>query len=244
MKKVREPKEKNIKNKKNKGNALPITFVIALILGVVAYFAMLRGEENVLKKYEKTAIYVASSVIPANTIITEDNAELYFTPSTISNETLPEHALYDLKDIYDKACYFEIGVKTPVTLNMFYDVNLIYSQFDDPQEIGLNATEASQIINGIIRTGDYVDVYVIQNQQAQESDESITYVSRSNEKPLFSRVYVSQAFDAAGKMIENSNDSAVTQRINLVLEGKDAAQLFRALQTGVLYISRNVELYD
>lgn len=244
MKKVREPKEKKIKNKKNKGNALPFTFVIALILGIVAYLAMLRGQENVLKKYEKTAIYIASTEIPANTTITEENAKDYFTPSTINNENLPDYALYDLADIYNKASYFDIGPKTPVTLRMFYDVNMIYAQFDDPQEIGLNASEASQIINGIIRTGDYVDIYVLQNLYGQESDESTAYVSHTNEKPLFSRVYVSKAFDAAGNYIKNDDEKSITQRINVVLEGKDAAQVFRALQSGTLYVSKNVELYN
>lgn len=238
MKKV---KEKKIKEKRH-GSILPVAFLVAIIVAGVVYVSMLRMEVNILNDYEKVTVYTIASDIAKNTVITEDNTDMYFTTTEVEKSVLPADAIYNLEDIEGKAISFDATLGTILTRSMFYSINDIYSKYNNPKEIGLSMSDISQAVGGIIRTGDYVDVYILtkQNTSSLSSAELDTYRPMKT-APIYSHVYVSKAFDSSGNVIENSDKTSVCQRINVIVGEDEVNTLYKSILDGSIYISKAVD---
>ncbi len=248
MKKIRN---KELGEKAKSASGLPIAFLVALIVAALAYIAMIRIEENTLSNYSRTGIFVSTQKVSEDTVITEENAEELFAQKEIDTQIVPENAVTDITELYGKALKCDVEPNTTLTASMTYDVNAIYSQFSDPKEIGLSVTDISQAATGIVRTGDYVDIYVysknknVSNITAGEViDDRSERADAKSSGPMYKNIYVSKAFDAAGVAISNEDDVTTCQRINIVVNASDATKLYNAVQNGEIYISRTVTEKD
>ena len=256
-------REKEVKEKNRNASALPIAFLIAIILAVLAYLAMLRVESNTLSNFTKSNIYVSTQLVGENTVLNEQNASQYFEQKAVDALAVPADAVTDISTLYGKAMRFDLGANTPVTMSMTYDVNKIYAQFEDPKEIGLSVSDISQAVTGVVRSGDYVDIYIYSNERSggisslleedKEEDDTdspklTTDTASRNKitatKPLYTNVYVSKAFDASGAIIPNDDKTTTCQRINIVLNTEDASKIYDAVQKGTVYISKKVYTSD
>lgn len=259
---MKRQKDTVVKEKKNI-SALPIAFFVALVVGVLAYLAMLKIETNVLSGYERTKVYVSAQTIGEDMVLTQDNIPTYIVEKTIDTDNLPAGAVTDVTTLIGKALKYDVTDNSVLTDTMFYDVNKIYAQFTDPKEIGLNMSELSQAVSGIVRTGDYVDIYIFSdsNQSVVEalrasnetqSGESQTTGRAGKDKtegtsvitPMYKNVYVSKAFDSAGAQIANEDTTTTCQRINIVVNAEDASRIYEAVRKGTIYISRTVKNSD
>lgn len=238
MKKV---KEKKVKEKRH-GSVLPVAFLISIIVAGVVYVSLLRMEANILSDYEKVTIYTVASDIAKNTVITKENIGMYFTTTEVERTILPADVIYNLEDIERKAISFNATPGTILTQSMFYSINDIYGKYNNPKEIGLSMSDISQAVGGIIRTGDYVDIYILtkQNTSSLSSAELDAYRPMKT-TPIYSHVYVSKAFDSSGNVIENSDKTSVCQRINVIVGEDEVNTLYKSILDGSIYISKAVD---
>lgn len=243
MKKIKENRNRE---KKSVNLGLLITFILALAVVALGYVAMIKTEQNILTNYEKSAVCVVVSDIARHDKFTEDNINSYVVIKEIDKSIIPEGAITDLTELVGKSTRVELKVGTPITTTMLYEENELYASMEEPKELALSASDLIQGVSGIIRTGDYIDVYLLSKSQTTYSlsDEQMQTFNTNTGEPILKHVYVSGAFDAAGKIIPNSDKTTACQRFNIVLDKKDASAFYKGLLDGNIYIQKEISVED
>ena len=109
------------------------------------------------------------------------------------------------------------------------DLNTINDKFkdiDDLVEVSFNVSDISQVVGGILRSGDIIDISIIDNN----TNESMI---------VLEDIYVDKAISSDGLQIDRSSDlSALT--INILVSKDDSEKLNSYLNKGTLRISKNI----
>lgn len=231
-----------IKNKKEKvksdqKNILPIAFLMAFIVGIVLFYAMVHIEKETLANYEKKTLIVASTEVPEKMLITEDNIDNYFVSKEIDKNIYPENAIIEKESLYGLAPVYTISSGTAVTNNMFDNIDEKINAMTDPRSVGAGSTDLSQIVSGIVRPGDTIDIYVIANKNNGEN----YYTTPDKEDMLYSNVYVLDAFDSAGTPIMNGDSTSVCERINFLMENSEINNYYNAITDSTVYYVKHID---
>lgn len=242
MKKAKEPKMK--KEKKSTSLGFLITFVLVLVVVVLGYTAMIKIETNVLSNYEKEAICVVTNDIAKGTVITEDNVSKYIDNKEIDKSITPSDAVVDVATLYDRALKIDVKAGTPLTESMLYSVDNILATMKNPKELSLSLSDLVQGVSGIIRTGDYIDVYILEKANTSYSLSGATEQSTYKPAPILSHVYVSGAFDSNGTEISNSDNVTACQRVNVIIEEESAQTIYSKILNGYVYAVKEVDETD
>lgn len=232
---IKSNKKEKVKSE-NK-SILPIAFLMALIVGLVLFFAMVHIEKEALTNYEKNALVVAAITIPEKTLITEDNIDQYFAIKEIDKNIYPENAIVEKETLIGLAPVYTITPGTAVTNNMFDNIDEKISAMSDPRSVGAGSTDLSQIVSGIIRPGDTIDIYVITNKDNGDN----YYTSDEREDLLYSDVYVLDAFDSAGTPISNGDSTSVCERINFLMENNEINNYYNAITDSTVYYVKHID---
>ena len=107
----------------------------------------------------------------------------------------------------------------------------------DPRSVGAGSTDLSQIVSGIVRPGDTIDIYVIANKNNGEN----YYTTPDKEDMLYSNVYVLDAFDSAGTPIMNGDSTSVCERINFLMENSEINNYYNAITDSTVYYVKHID---
>lgn len=193
--------------------------IAALLSAVVMFTVMIQIEKNALAQYEKSLIYIASADIPRGQIITENNYIKYFEERQMDKTCIPPSAVSSLEQIRDLVAKTDIEQGVLLTQGMFEPLNKILETMDDPVIAGFKAEDLYQVVSGVLRSGDRVNIYSVK-------EEGVTLV--------WQNVFVQQVFDASGTVIAAGDMSTAAQRVNVYLDQKDVEQFYEELATGSL----------
>lgn len=243
MKKIKESK---VREKKSLNVGLLVTFVFALIVVALGYVAMIKTEENVLRNYEKEDVCIVTKEIAANTELTETNIVEYVTTKTIDKSIVPEDAIKDVAALTGKSLRINVKPGTPLSDSMVYTVNEVYANMKAPKELSLSMSDLVQGVSGIVRTGDYIDIYILQKTPYSYSlsEAEMQQQINSSGEAILKHVYVSGAFNANGAIIPNFDRESSCQRINVVVEEEDTKLLYNKMLDGYVYIIKEVTTLD
>lgn len=138
----------------------------------------------------------------------------------------------DMEKLIGKRTSIELYANDVITTAQFSDINEKLHEISDPVETSINATDLSQLVGGILREGDTIDISVIGDEG------QLVYELRD--------VYVTKAFDSSGQIIDEnlneagdgttSNENAMI--INVIIEKSDEALLDQQLSNGVVRIAK------
>ncbi len=223
MMKKKEKTDKVVKDK----NILPGAIVVGLIVSIIIYLVMINVEKNALADFEKGVIYVALMDIPKGTLVQEDNYSDYLERKELDKDVIPEKAISSPEQINDLIASNTIDKGTMVTLGMFESINDITKNMKNPVIAGCKADDLYQIVGGVLRAGDRVHIYSM-------DEEGMVMLEWSN-------VYVQQVFDNTGANIESENKEASAQRINVYLDKVDVEAFYTKLATGNLRVVKVCE---
>lgn len=197
--------------------------IIAALVAAVAVFAvMMQMEKNLLLQYEKSSILVAAKEIPKGQMITAQNCETYFAEMELDKNCVPETALVSMEQIEDMVSVADIEKGVLLTGGMFEELNEITVHMQVPVIAGFKADDLYQVVGGVLRTGDRINIY-----QITEEGEAILN---------WQNVFVQQVFDNAGISIANDDEQTAAQRINVYLEQANVEQFYSQLATGTLRV--------
>lgn len=203
------------------------SIVAALIVAVSLYVMMLQIEKNMLADYEKGNIYVAIKDIPKGEIVKSENYEEYFGLRQLDKSCIPQTAITQVEQVQNLVAAFPIEKGVLLTSGMFEALNDITAQMKEPVIAGFKAEDLYQVVSGVLRAGDRVHIYSVQDS--------------GEEALIWKNVYVQQVFDNAGKIIGNDDLSTAAQRINIYMEEKDIEQFYTKLSNGALRVVKVVD---
>lgn len=228
--KGQERNKKGFAERSKKGGAGKFwtgVIITAFIAAVTVFVVMLQLERKLLEPYEQGKIYIAAKEIPRGQVITGDNMEEYFTSGMVDTGRIPAGALKEPEQIKEMAALFSIERGVLLTKGMFEPMDEITAGMEQPVIAGFKAEDLSQVVGGVLRAGDRIHIYSVEEGKGAQL--------------VWSEVYVQQVFDSSGTSISGEDKQTAAQRINVYLDRKDVELFYGRMERGSL---RVVKLWD
>lgn len=208
-------------------NIKPKSLIISACVAVVVFIALLFVEKSLLKPNGTVEGFVAVSDIDKGTVITEENISKLFTEKNNIDGALEVTGAVKTKDeLINKVAKENINKGEVVSNNSFISKDDKFKDIDDLVEVSFNVSDISQVVGGILRSGDIIDISIIDNN----TNESMI---------VLEDIYVDKAISSDGLQIDRSSDlSALT--INILVSKDDSEKLNSYLNKGTLRISKNI----
>ena len=209
--------------------------LISAILACAVTVGLIKYQVQALSKYETVGVVCVKPSVKSlkeGTVINEETVKKYFSVEQRQKNTVSSNALMDMEKLIGKRTSIELYANDVITTAQFSDINEKLHEISDPVETSINATDLSQLVGGILREGDTIDISVIGDEG------QLVYELRD--------VYVTKAFDSSGQIIDEnlneagdgttSNENAMI--INVIIEKSDEALLDQQLSNGVVRIAK------
>ena len=193
-------------------NIKPKSLIISACVAIVVFIALLFVEKSLLKQNGTVEGFVAVSDIDKGTVITEENISKLFTEKNNIDGALEVSGAVKTKDdLINKVAKENINKGEVVSSNSFISKDDKFKDIDDLVEVSFNVSDISQVVGGILRSGDIIDISIIDNN----TSESLS---------VLEDVYVDKAISSDGLQIDRSSDlSALT--INILVSKDDSEKL-------------------
>lgn len=208
-------------------NIKPKSLIISACVAIVVFIALLFVEKSLLKPNGTVEGFVAVSDIDKGMVITEENISKLFTEKNNIDGALEVTGAVKIKDeLINKVAKENINKGEVVSNNSFISKDDKFKDIDDLVEVSFNVSDISQVVGGILRSGDIIDISIIDNN----TNESMI---------VLEDIYVDKAISSDGLQIDRSSDlSALT--INILVSKDDSEKLNSYLNKGTLRISKNI----
>ena len=204
------------------------SMVAALVAAVAVFTAMLQIEKNTLAAYEKAPIYVASREIPKGQMITEDNRTEYFREILLEKSAIPDTAICNKEQVTGLVARVTVTEGAYLMEDMFETKNDITAQMEEPVVAGLRADDLYQVVGGVLRAGDRIHIYRVNEEGEAEL--------------AWENVYVQGVFDQSGTAISNDDRDTAAQRINVYLDKNVIEEFYSQLNAGALRIVKREDV--
>ncbi|MBS6502460.1 SAF domain-containing protein [Clostridium tertium] len=206
-----------------KGNKKSI--FISFILALGAFIGLLFVEESVLKPNGTVNGFVAKVDIDKGMLITESNISNYFTEkNNIDGSLEVTGAVKTKEELINKITNQNINKGEVVSINSFVAKDDILAKIENPVETSFNVSDISQVVGGILREGDLIDISIVDNNSKESTK-------------ILKNVYVDKAISSDGKEIDRTSDlSALT--INIILSESEEKILNDSINKGTIRVSK------
>lgn len=206
-----------------KGNKKSI--FISFILALGAFIGLLFVEESVLKPNGTVNGFVAKVDIDKGMLITESNISNYFTEkNNIDGSLEVTGAVKTKEELINNITNQNINKGEVVSINSFVAKDDILAKIENPVETSFNVSDISQVVGGILREGDLIDISIVDNNSKESTK-------------ILKNVYVDKAISSDGKEIDRTSDlSALT--INIILSESEEKILNDSINKGTIRVSK------
>ncbi len=209
-------------------------FIYCFIATVILYLMLVAFEAAIIAKDEKIAVYVAMTDIEENVLITEENFGLYFMLEKRSVSSLPADYIINPGDIIGCLTMQSIKAKEIIIADRFVNEWELITDIENPVEVSLNAANLAQVVGGVIRTGDYINIWSVSNRTSNGVQE---YEARL----IYEKAYVTRVFTSTGEEINREIDEGAAMIINIVIPSSLESVFNKTMAEGQLRLSR---VYD
>lgn len=211
---------KEIKLKKSK----IATMFICAVLGVVIFIGLLYMESKLLTPNGVEKVVVAKSKIEIGQVIDSNNLNLLFQEEERDKNELPDNAITDINSLIGCMTRNELYKGNVTPKDAVVENEKITGDTKDLVETSIVASDIGQVVGGIVREGDLVNIGVIDDTTREYKD-------------ILTNVYVNRVFGSDGTAIEKgSNLPAVG--LNTLLTKGDNEILNSAIAKGAIRISK------
>ena len=169
---------------------------------------------------------MAAREIPKGQLITEDNYKQYFVEKQLDKSCIPATAIRSPEQVEELAAVYNIEQGVLLTQGMFQRMDEILAQMERPVVAGFKAEDIYQVVGGVLRAGDRVNIYSVKEDSTSR---------------VWQRVYVQQVFDASGNAIQSGDTTTVAQRVNVCIDEADVEDFYTQLAGGSLRVVKLVE---
>lgn len=202
-------------------NSLLVAATAAFTASAVIFLILLGVEKNMLSAYEKGTVYIASREIPKSRMMSEEDCGVFLEERELDVKLIPASALRDPSQIGGLLARTDIDAGTILTKGMFEERQAVLAGLKHPVSAGIRAEDLYQVVGGTLRTGDRIHIYAVDEESGRAG-------------LLWKNVYVEQAFDSAGGVVEGGDRQTAAQRINVLLEEEDVEQFYSGVEAGSL----------
>lgn len=197
--------------------------IIIGIVSIIVFVGALYLQKSLLNPNGTSYVVVAQGQIEKNTVVSEDNIDKLFEVEERDSDFIVDNAITNKEQLLNKTIKVPMEGKEQVTFSKVEENNQLES-IEKPIEVSLRANDISQIVGGILRTGDLINIVFI-NEVSKEPEVE------------FNEVYVSKAFASDGTII-GLGDTTSALTINVIIDASKEKSFNSALAKSNIRISK------
>lgn len=224
--------EQRIKKKKQHNTLNVRVLVYSFIVTLILYAFMLFIERTILKSEEHTTVYVAQTDINENTMLTAENIPVYFAAMQRRSDWLPADSVTDMTQLLNMLTSRKIAQNEVITSDILLSRDTRTDGIVLPVEVSINANNLSQVVGGILREGDRINIWSV----TELNDCGISTVKAEK---ICDYAYVTRVFTAAGVQVKKGlQEESAAMVVNIIIPGEKEEDFNIAMGNGTLRIGR------
>ena len=217
-------RKNNDSGKKNKNNPIK-KFLFSFLLAVIAYIGLINVEKSLLQDYEHCKILRAKSYIEENTEFTKENVKNYFYSDDIPVKLKTAKSIQSFDDIVGSITCVSLEKGEIISKTRLIAKTNILKEITHPVEVSFEASDLSQVVGGIIRKGDIINISVVNS------------LNKTNMEVLNS-AYVEKVFDTSGHRIDKTQKEASAVILNVMIDSSDVKDFNEKITMGEVRVSK------
>lgn len=235
MKKIIYRQKKADKVKKEKSGVSAKVILCSVIVSAVLYALLIFVEKSIVDSEDTKQVYVSVKEVPENLLITAENIGGYFALMERPLSAVPDNAVENAAELYGKYTGRMIDKNEILTGKSFSSLDERTRGIEHPIEVSLNASSLSQMAGGVIRAGDYINVWAVKSTNI--NGESVTKT-----ESICTHAYVTRAFTSSGEEASGNDKDKATLVINIIIPAEQEEEFNRAIVEGTVRVGRY--MYD
>lgn len=201
--------------------------VISLGLALMLFAVLLIVQRSMQEEPVYQRVFCAKTAIPENTKITEENIDTYIKQQEIPVDWLPEDYISAPEELWNMVAEADISEGSILTGCMLKAYQEYYEEYQNLTLISVPIGELYQGVAGSLRTGDYIDIYTLYEEE-KEFCCSL----------LAEHIRIEAAYSAQGQTIETDNAEGLSQLIVIPMEREQVAWFYESLARGNIRIAK------
>lgn len=197
--------------------------IISLIITIGLFMGLLFVEKTVLQQNGTIKVFVANSDIEKGTFINDAGLDK-FKEKVVDADLNINGAVTKKEDLIKMITKENLNKGEIISVNSFISEENVLKDISDPVETSFNVADISQVVGGILRKGDMIDISVIDSN------------TKTSQEVLKS-VYVDKALGTDGKKL-SKEDTGSALIINIIVSTEDAKKLNDNITKGTIRISK------
>ena len=207
-------------------------FLYSFFVSFALYVLMLFVERGMLNDKEYVSVYVTASAVDKETVITAENVEVYFTLQERETDSLPEGYITNSGMLEGKILSRGYVKNEIITMSGFTDIDERIAGIENPVEVSFSAGNLSQVAGGVLRAGDYINIWSVSEGAGYDRTNIIA-------EPICRYAYVSRVFSASGEEVGNDDKGGHAATVINIIIPSDMEEKFNiALSKGTLRAGR------
>ncbi|MFI3238105.1 MAG: hypothetical protein R3Y47_08795 [Lachnospiraceae bacterium] len=194
-----------------------IGIMSAVIAGLV-FVLLLQIQENKKEVVEYREVLVTREAITKGTYIEEANLELLFEVKELPVEYMPDGVLTGIEDALDMVVQADLSQMTIMTKELLQSENSLYQAYDTLQWLSLAINATSQAVAGRLRSGDFIDIYTI-----DENEEGLEAVK------VAEGVRIHKVYTKEGQLIDVSDQNSLAQMLEIPVQEEQVSEMLTSL---------------
>ncbi len=201
--------------------------VISLGMALLLFAVLMMIQQSMLKEPEKEWVICAKQEIPDKVILTEANVAVYTERRQIPVMWLPEDYISEEKQLYGMISETNIAKDSILNQAVFSVYDKYYEDYQEISWISVPVQELYEGVAGSLRTGDYIDIYLLREEDGGYHCEM-----------LQEKVPIAGAFSSQGTVIPEGSKEGLCQLIVIPIEKENTAQFYEKLAQGNIRIAK------
>lgn len=239
MKKIVYRRKKTQENdgdvKAAKGGVSAKVILYSIIVTAALYAVLVFIEKSIVNSDDRSPVYVAVKEVPQNMEISEINITEYFKLVDRPDSVIPDGCIVQDTGLIGHITDRTISKNEIVTVTSLSTRDERTKDIVHPIEVSLNASNLSQFVGGVLRTGDYINIWSVKSYTVNGEDVTET-------KQICSHAYVTRAFSSSGEAAAEGDSDMAAMIVNIVIPEEQEEEFNAAIVEGTLRVSRY--LYD
>lgn len=220
------------RNRRNNLKRITVSAIVAFIL----FICLLVIESSILNQEEKQSVYQIIKDIPSGTKITEANFDTYLQLKDVQASLIPEDYITEKEVLINKFTNKTYKVRDIITSDGITDTEKLYQDsIENPVEVAFSVDGLSSAVAGLIREGEYINIYGMRKQEGEETEYGYTEgIYEVDQQFTFRHIYIAKAFDSTGKRItsvdeKDADGNVVTATMFNVILNEPDVELFNMM---------------
>ncbi len=205
--------------------------VISFVLAFLVFVVLLTIQKSMNEDPVYEEVVCAKISIPQNINITEQNADQYFECREVPVDWLPEEYFLDVKDLYGMVLKADISAGSIMTKSFVTERKTYYKGYQNLTWISVPIDELYKGVAGRLRTGDYIDIYMLSEG---EQGYRCSLVAE--------KVRVEATYSDQGISIEENSADGLSQLIIIPMERDQVPVFYEILAQGNIRIAKYEEV--